>query len=356
MVDYLINNKGIQVLTDHGWSNFSGLQLKGKHQTVTIKTDKSTITCTLNHEFYDISLKKIKAASLLPGHQLSGKTGAHRVVSLTLGEYKDVYDLVDVEKNHRFYADDILISNCEFIIFEETLINSLKLVELAGIDPSFKQGQIRWYKRPEQGNVYVVGLDPSLGTGGDPAAIQVVELPSMLQVSEWQHNKTPVSDQVRVLADITKYIAEETRDPNNVYYSLENNTLGEAALVAISNYGEENINGIFLSASKDNKTGRYRRGFNTTNKSKLTACSILKNLVETGKLRISSKSLISELKTFIAHGGSFAAKQGETDDLVMALLLVVRMMEHLREYDSTLDLKMRDENAEIVMPMPFVML
>jgi Terminase large subunit, T4likevirus-type, N-terminal len=246
--------------------------------------------------------------------------------------------------------------DCEFIIFEETLINSLKLVELAGIEPSFKQGQIRWYKRPEPGNIYVVGLDPSLGTGGDPAAIQVVELPSMLQVAEWQHNKTPVSDQVRVLADITKYIAEETRDPNNVYYSLENNTLGEAALIAISNYGEENINGVFLSASRDTRHGRARRGFNTTNKSKLAACSILKNLVETRKLHISSKNLISELKTFIAHGGSFAAKQGERDDLVMALLLVVRMMEHLREYDPMLDSKMRDSDTELMMPLPFVMI
>ena len=38
---------------------------------------------------------------------------------------------------------------------------------------------------------YVVSLDPSLGTGGDYAAIQVFELePTFEQVAEWQHNLT----------------------------------------------------------------------------------------------------------------------------------------------------------------------
>ena len=44
---------------------------------------------------------------------------------------------------------------------------------------------------------YVVALDPSMGTGGDNAAIQVFELPSYEQVAEWQHNTSPVQVQVR---------------------------------------------------------------------------------------------------------------------------------------------------------------
>ena len=64
---------------------------------------------------------------------------------------------------------------CEFIIFDETLINPLFLAEMAGIDPMERQGQIRWYSKPQRDKTYVVALDPSLGTGGDPAAIQVFE-------------------------------------------------------------------------------------------------------------------------------------------------------------------------------------
>ena len=246
--------------------------------------------------------------------------------------------------------------DCEFIIFDETLINPIKLTELAGIDPLQKQGQIRWYKRPEKDCVYIVALDPSLGTGGDPSAIQVLELPSLCQIAEWQHNKTTVQEQVRLLASITETLAEASGSPNNVYYSLENNTLGEAALVALAEYGEEKISGIFLSEPAKAVSGRrFRKGFNTTHKSKLAACSKFKNLVETGKLKIASKSLISELKVFVASGGSFKAKIGETDDLVMSMLLAVRIATFLREFDPALDQQLKDSTETEVMPLPFIM-
>jgi hypothetical protein len=227
---------------------------------------------------------------------------------------------------------------------------------MAGIDPFQKQGQVRWYGTPQKGSVYVVGLDPSLGTGGDPSAIQVLELPSMKQIAEWQHNRTPVQQQVKILAEITKYLSEHTAVDTDVYYSVENNTLGEAALVAIDEYGEENIKGIFISEpGKVGSSRRYRKGFNTSNKSKLSACAKFKNLVETRKLHIASKALISELKTFVASGSGYAAKIGETDDLVMSMLLAVRMAMFLREYDPNLDDKLKD-GEEMIMPMPFIMI
>jgi len=246
--------------------------------------------------------------------------------------------------------------DCEFIIYDETLINPIHLTEMAGIDPIKKQGQVRWYSTPQKGSVYLVGLDPSLGTGGDPSAIQVLELPSMKQVAEWQHNRTPVQQQVKILAEITKYIYEQTLVETDVYYSVENNTLGEAALIAIDEYGEENIKGIFLSEpARAGTARRYRKGFNTSNKTKLSACAKFKQLIETRKLHIASKALISELKTFVAAGSSYAAKLGETDDLVMSMLLVVRMAVFLREYDPNLDEKLKD-GEEVIMPMPFIMI
>jgi hypothetical protein len=194
-----------------------------------------------------------------------------------------------------------------------------------------------------------------LGTGGDPAAIQVFEADTTTQVAEWKHNRTTIPEQIRLLAEIIKDIVDITGQPNNVYYSLENNTIGEAALISLAEYGEENIQGTMLSEPKTVGSGRrYRRGFNTTNKTKLAACSKFKNLLETGKLTIYSQPLISELKTFIASGGSYAAKIGETDDLIMAALLIVRMFQHLQHYHVNLDTHMRD-HSEILEPMPFIM-
>lgn len=138
---------------------------------------------------------------------------------------------------------------------------------------------------------------------------------------------------------------------------MENNTLGEAALVTISEIGEENIRGTFLSEPKRAGVSRsFRKGFNTTNKVKIAACAKLKSWVESKKMHLASKNLLSELKTFVAQGMSFAAKPGETDDLVMALILIVRMAQVVKGFDANLDEQLRDADDEFIEPMPFIMI
>jgi len=246
--------------------------------------------------------------------------------------------------------------DCEFVQDEETLISPLKLVDMQSREPIYKTGQVRWFKKPEKNNIYVVALDPSLGTGSDPAAIQVFEANTTTQIAEWRHNKTVVPEQVRIMVDICKHINDTTQDSKSIYYSVENNTLGEAALLSIDHFGEQNIPGYFLSDKSVVSSGgrRFRKGFTTTNKSKLAACSKLKVLVENNKMTIHSAPMISELKTFIAHGTSYAAKIGETDDLIMATLLAIRMLQELQSYHKELDTQMRDFNDEVIEPLPFI--
>jgi hypothetical protein len=244
---------------------------------------------------------------------------------------------------------------CEFIIDAETLIAPAKLLDLEPSEYVYKTGQVRWFSQPQKGKIYVVGLDPSLGTGGDPAAIQIFEAGNTQQIGEWTHNRTPIPEQVRILKDIVNHIHEITQDENSVYYSIENNTIGEAALISIHEMGEENIKGYFLSDTAVPTNGRrFRKGYNTTAKTKLTACSKLKNLIESGKMKIHSRALISELKTFISSGLSYAAKIGERDDLVMATVLVVRMLQTLQTYYSDLDRHLKDHDDVFIEPMPFI--
>jgi hypothetical protein len=244
--------------------------------------------------------------------------------------------------------------DCEFIINDETLIAPTKLIELSGHEPMYRIGQVRWYQRPRKDRIYVVALDPSLGTGGDPAAIQIFEANTTEQVGEWRHNRTPIPEQIRILADIVKHINETVQDPQSIYFSIENNTIGEAALISIAEYGEENIEGYFLSEPAGGSGRRYRKGFNTSNKPKLAACNKLKTLIETNRMKIRSSALVSELKTFVAHGVGYAAKPGETDDLVMAALLAVRMMQLLQTYHPEMDTAMRDHGDNLIEPMPFI--
>jgi hypothetical protein len=224
---------------------------------------------------------------------------------------------------------------CEFLIYDETLINSIKLSEMAGSDPIFKMGQTRWYKKIDPDSIYLVSLDPSLGTGGDYAAIEVFELPSFKQVAEWHHNTTPIEGQIKILKEILAYLKSQMQENSNgLYWSIENNTVGESGLVVIKNVGEEHFSGLMISEpQRKGHVRKFRKGFNTTHGSKIAACARLKHLVETGKMEIYSRSLITELKAFIATGFSFKAKNGDHDDLVSAVLLLVRMSQLIADWD-----------------------
>ena len=132
---------------------------------------------------------------------------------------------------------------------------------------------------------------------------------------------------------------------------LENET-GMTVSQYFSEYGEDRIPGMFIS-----EPGKNRRGFTTTHKSKLAACTKLKYYIESGKMSLSSKNLVAEIKTFVAHGPSFAAKEGETDDLVMATILAVRLIEYLMKYDeATWNHLVERGSDDYVTPMPIGML
>jgi hypothetical protein len=247
--------------------------------------------------------------------------------------------------------------DCEFLVFDETLISSIKLADLVGVEPIMKMGQCRWYKKINTKYTYIVALDPSLGTGGDPAAIQIIELPTFDQVGEWSHNLTTVQGQARILRDICSHIAEEFTKKGStpsIYYSVENNSVGEAALVAIDEVGEESIPGLFLSEPiRKGHVRRFRKGFYTTHGSKISMCAKLKHLIESNRMKINSKPLVSELKTFVAKGLSFEGKSGMHDDLVSSTLLAIRMIMLLQDWDPAIYDKMREErDDEWIMPMP----
>ena len=246
----------------------------------------------------------------------------------------------------------------EFIRDDELLISSVKLAVMEGKDPIYKQGQIRWYKKPERQFTYLVALDPSLGTGGDAAAIQVFEMPTLIQVGEWQHNRTMIPGQIQILKQITQHIKETAGEDATIYWSVENNTIGEAALIVINEMGEENIPGVFLSEpARAGSSRRYRRGFTTTNKTKLAACSKLKNLIETDRMTVNSRNLLSELKNFVALGGSYKSKMGEKDDLVMSTLLVTRMGQYISGFDDKIYEKFAEKfEAESQIPLPIFVL
>jgi hypothetical protein len=56
----------------------------------------------------------------------------------------------------------------------------------------------------------------------------------------------------------------------------------------------------------------------------------------------------------VANGVGYAEKPGETDDLVLATVLEIRMMVLLQIYQTEMDAQMRDHGDVIIAPMPFI--
>jgi hypothetical protein len=201
-----------------------------------------------------------------------------------------------------------------------------------------------------------------MGTGSDFSAMQIFDLTTMTQVGEWRHNKTNIQTQVDLLRKSLLYIHHTLRaDPNQdgepeIYWTVENNSLGEAALVQIDNIGEENFPGIFTHEPRKSGGGKGRKGLNTNMRTKMTACSRMKTLIETRRMTLKSRALLTELKNFVRGGGSYQAKAGIHDDLVMSTVQIVRLLQICADWEETIETNMKassyDDDDTGVTPMP----
>ena len=245
---------------------------------------------------------------------------------------------------------------------DDTLIDGTMLSSLSPQQEIFLIDDIRWFEEPQPNHVYGVGWDPSMGSLKDPAAIQVIDFTTMKQVAEWCSNKVPVKGQLEVLIKILYYIhatmygnPRQEGDPD-IYWTVENNGLGLAAISEINHIGEDKIPGYFVSESRATGGGSRVKGLRTSHRTKLEACSLIKKLIETSRLEIRSRPLIREFKTFVKSNNSYSAKSGEHDDLVMALVVAIRIFQSIQDWDDKMiDLTNDYEIEELIIePMPII--
>ena len=157
-------------------------------------------------------------------------------------------------------------------------------------------------------------------------------------------------------------LKEQGQPQPEIYWTIENNTLGEAAIVAVEEMDEARFPGFFLHeprrAGQQRRDKHKRKGYNTTHKAKISACSKIKHWIESDKITLNSRNLIRELKVFVARGNSFSAKIGENDDLVSATLLCARIVDYLTKYDpifeKSLGEQLDDDDDGSVQPLPFI--
>lgn len=274
------------------------------------------------------------------------------------------HDWAEQQRNEIGYEKFAREHDLQFISADSTLIDSRVLATLTHTEPVYKTGEIRWFEPAKANQIYLVSLDPSAGVDKDYAAIQVWRLPEFTQVAEWMHNRSSVAMQLKVVIQICQYLDRECRklpeqvgEPD-IFWTFENNSYGHSVTELLNEVGLDVIPAQIMNEPGP-YTNKIRRGLNTNQKTKSLALTKLKSLVETNKMKINSKALISELKNYVMKGESFAAKSGEHDDLVSALLLIVRMSMVVGKWDDRTAEHMKDsqllEIEELVEPMPVVL-
>lgn len=237
---------------------------------------------------------------------------------------------------------------CEFIQEDETLVDPMILATLKGISTikdDLLASEVNWYSTLNNGDTYLVSLDPSMGTGNDYSAIEIFCLPKnksiLKQLGEWRSNKSVPQDQVRMLLRILKNLEKNCPD-SEIYWSFENNTVGSAISTVINDTGLDRFPGNLVNEPKRSTFQKKDIGLNTTNKNKLTSCAKLRSLISTNRIELNSKNLISELKGYVRSGNTFRAKYGITDDLISSVLINIRILDYCLKYDDNASIELSE--------------
>lgn len=216
---------------------------------------------------------------------------------------------------------------CEFLSSDALLIDSQlsAMMDINRMPLLHTQNDFRFYDKIVEKDIYLIGVDPSTGTGQDFSVVQVYHFPSMVQVAEFRSNTMSSPE---VYSKIKWIIAQLEQEGCTVYFSVENNGVGEGIIALYQN--DESPSGAEMISEE----GKKRYGMTTTNKKKMRACLDFRLLVERGGIQINSSLLIKEVKTFARKGRSYEAQTGSTDDCIMATLICVRLLTEIASYEQ----------------------
>jgi hypothetical protein len=184
------------------------------------------------------------------------------------------------------------------------------------------------WEPPIEGHQYIMGVDVSRGDGEDASTIVILDFTTMTQVFEYQGKMPP-----DVLAQLVEQYGNEYKA-----YTVVDITGGMGVTTVLKllefdykrlHYGD--VNGKVLSSkqrelsshNKDTKTP----GFQATNV-RLPMIANLEYKIRTDGVKIRSRRMTSEMKTFIYKNGRPDHMDGYHDDLLMAMGMCLWVVEH----------------------------
>jgi hypothetical protein len=218
---------------------------------------------------------------------------------------------------------------CEFLSSDALLIDTIALQQASNmiekIEPIMTRNDFKFWEELRQSETYLIGIDPSTGSGSDFSVIQVFHFPTLVQVAEFRSN-TMASPEI--YSKLKWLINAMEQRGCSCYFSVENNGVGEGVIALYMNDESPPDFAEFVSSDGN------RLGMATTGRSKIKTCVNFKQMFESGKITIKSKLMLKELKNYVRKKGSYEAQVGSTDDCIAATLIVTRVLEEIAAYEQ----------------------
>lgn len=248
--------------------------------------------------------------------------------------------------------DTTLLS--ERAVFPREVMENVERAVLMGT----LKDRLRVWKEPEKNKEYVIGIDPSEGVGGDPAAMAGFELKSGEQVFEWSGFIPP--------GTLAGEGAKLARLYNNALVVPEINGAGYATTAFLRN--EPDVR-VWRRKEYDKQTNTIteKLGFRTTTATKPLLISRFSDAVLSGRLTVHSEAALSEMRTFVytddAKRYSMGAERGYHDDRIIACALAATAiaeyagaagvhMPQEKDKEGIIPTLHTDKEGRHVLPMP----
>jgi len=209
----------------------------------------------------------------------------------------------------------------EFLGSTNTVIDTevLKKLMNAWTEPLLYdlKNRLAIFEKPEENGVYVIGVDPSKGTGEANSAVQILKIESLSpiklkQVAVFFDNTTDVYEFSDIVNRLSYYY-------NNGYIMCENNGEGSAVIARLW-WEHENENLINTGSKTANLGIRALKG------TKTKAVLLMKKIIEDWSIILYHRETIEELGSFIEENGKFFGKD-KPHDMISALYWAVYFLE-----------------------------
>ena len=212
---------------------------------------------------------------------------------------------------------------CEFLGSVNTLISPAKIKNMSFANPIQSNAGLDVYEQPKKGNTYVCCVDVARGVSKDYSAFTMIDVTKMPYrvVAKYRNN-----DIKPLLFPHT--IERVSKGYNHAHILVETNDLGQQVAEALQ--FELEYDNLLMTTNRGRAGQILGAGFSgrgsgfgvkMTKQIKKIGCANIKTLIESDKIHINDFNIIEEMSTFVKRGQSWMAEEGNTDDLMMCLVI-----------------------------------